>query len=117
MGQIVFILPGFDVWSRQTTHITLIEDRLPRLDRLQLRTHRLQTCRFNDPSVQGGFVAIVLKNVPAAKDQIVKPSQGHKILDERAIMIRALAQTNGAILGQGAYRSSQTFFNQLYTRR
>src|SRR5215475_2180145 len=66
--------------------------------------------------MQGGFVAVVLKNVPAAKDQIVKPGQGYEILDERTIMIRALAQTNGAILGQGTYRSSQTFFNELYTR-
>src|SRR4030095_8132237 len=66
--------------------------------------------------MQGGFVAIVFKNIPAAKDQIIKPSQGYEILDERAIIIRALAQTNGAILGQGTYRSSQTFFNQLHTR-
>src|ERR671939_47205 len=66
--------------------------------------------------MQGGFVAVVLKNIPAAKDQIVKPGQGHEILDERAIMIRALAQTNSAILGQGTYRPSQTFFNEFYTR-
>src|SRR5262245_64833898 len=66
--------------------------------------------------MQGGFVAVVLKNVPAAKDQVVKSGQGYEILDERTIMIRTLAQTNGAILGQGTYRSSQTFFNELYTR-
>src|SRR5262245_48776168 len=66
--------------------------------------------------MQGGFVAVVLKNVPAAKDQIVKSGQRYEILDEWTIMIRALAQTNGAILAQGTYRSSQTFFNELYTR-
>src|ERR1043166_8491769 len=66
--------------------------------------------------MQGGFVAIVIKNIPAAKDQIVKPGQGYEILNEWTIIICALAQTNGAILGQGTYRSSQTFFNQLYTR-
>jgi hypothetical protein len=66
--------------------------------------------------MQGGFIAVVLKNIPAAKDQIVKPGQRYKILDEWTIIIRALAQTNSAILGQGAYRSPQTFFNELYTR-
>src|SRR4029434_2885738 len=66
--------------------------------------------------MQGSFVAVVLKNVPAAKDQIVKPGQGYEILDERTIMIRALAQTNVATLDQRTYRSSQPFFNELYPR-
>jgi hypothetical protein len=49
--------------------------------------------------MQGGLIAVVLKNIPAAKDQIVKPGQRYKVLDERTIMIRTLAQTNSAILG------------------
>src|SRR5262247_2376614 len=65
--------------------------------------------------MQSGFIAVVFKNIPAAKDQIVKPSQRYEILNERTIIVCTLAQTNGAILRQGTYRSSQTFFNQLYT--
>src|SRR5262245_55152159 len=65
--------------------------------------------------MQSRFIAIVLKNVPAAEYQIVKRCKGHEVLDQRAIMIRALAQTNSAVLGQGAYRSPQTFFNEFHT--
>src|ERR1700757_178534 len=66
--------------------------------------------------MQGSFIAIVLKNIPATKNEIVKPRQRHEILDERTIMIGALTKTNSTILGQGTYRSSQAFFNELYTR-
>src|SRR5215472_1832333 len=68
--------------------------------------------RFDDTSVQGGFVAIVLKNVPAAEDEIVELSEGNEVLDARAVVICTLAQADGAVLGQGAYRSSQTLLNE-----
>src|SRR5262249_54146187 len=86
-----------------------------RFDGLQLLTYRLQTGRFNDASVQSRFIAIVLKNVPAAEYQIVKRCKRHEVLDQRAIMIRALPQTNGAVLAQAAYRSPPTFFNEFHT--
>jgi hypothetical protein len=75
-----------------------------------------QQGHFQHPGLHRRLVGVVFENIPAAEDQIVKPGQGYEILDERTIMIRALAQTNGAILSQGAYRTSQTFFDQLYAR-
>ncbi len=54
--------------------------------------------------VGGGFVGGVGEEIPAAEDEIVRGGERHEILDHRRAAFGALAEANGAELGDRADR-------------
>ncbi len=59
--------------------------------------------------MRGGRVHVVVENVPAGEYQIVQRGQGDEFLDLRGERVGALAQPDGAHLGQRSNRLGQAF--------
>ena len=52
--------------------------------------------------MRGAFVDVVFEDVPAGKDDVVQVGERNKILDQRRLVVGALAQADGAHLGERA---------------
>ena len=50
----------------------------------------------------GGGVGVVGVRVPGAEDDLVEGGQGHEVLDAGDVVVGALADADGAELGEGA---------------
>jgi hypothetical protein len=111
--QIALVLALLDMRAVQPLHIVLIEDRRHRLDRFQKRLDLRQMIVVQHLGMSRRLVNVVVKNIPAGKDNIVQARQRHKVLDQRRIAIRALAQPNRAHLRQRTDRLRQSLANRL----
>jgi hypothetical protein len=113
--KVIFILPYLDVRTREAAYIVLVKDPCPGLQRLEFFAHSLQTRSLDHPSMQGCFIGILGKDVPASENQILKVSERYKLLNKRRIVVWPFAQTNGPILRDGTYGPAQPFFDQFHT--
>ena len=92
----------------QPLHIVLVEHRRHWLDLFESRPQLGQHFLVQHRGMHRSLIHVVLENVPAGKHNVLQVRQRNKVLDQRAIVIRALAQPNGAHLGQRAHRLRQT---------
>src|SRR5207302_7233943 len=92
-----------DVWAVDPFNVFLIEDGLHRLNGGERVLEAIEHRRFENLRLYGGFVGVVLIDIPAAEDQIVQSGQGYEILDSRGSGIRTLAQADGGELRERAY--------------
>ena len=53
-----------------------------------------------DAAADGGLVGVVGDRVPGAEHEVVEPRQGHEVLDQRHAAFGALAEADGAALGE-----------------
>ena len=103
-GEVALVLALFDVGSVEPLDVLSIEHRLPRADALHLGLDLLQQPRVEHAGRGGRAVAVVVEDVPAAKDDVVEAGEGNEILDQRRPAVGALAEPDGAHLGEGADR-------------
>src|ERR1700730_1496511 len=70
--------------------------------------------RFEHAGLSRGFVGAVFKNIPAAKNQVVKTGEGDEIFDLWRIAVSAFAQANGAHLCERTYGIGFLFAHQFH---
>ena len=98
IGEILLVLAFLDVRARQALHVALIEHRGHRLDRLELRTDRIEQRAFEHAGRAGRGVAVFFEDVPAAEHDVVELRERHELVDLRGAVVGALAETDRAHL-------------------
>ena len=63
--------------------VLTIEDGGHRLDRAQFIFDLFEERRFEHARVLCGFIAVVFKDVPAAKNQLIQLGERHELADRR----------------------------------
>ena len=111
LGVIHLAPAGHHVGAVEAFDEILFENRFHRLNRLQGRFDLFQQRHLQHACFDGGFVGVVLENIPAAYFQIVDSGQRHEILDCGATAFRALSQANSTKLGQRPDRLCQSPFD------
>ena len=113
VGQVHLVLAGLDIGAVQALDVVLVEDGRHGLDRFQIRPNLLELVLLQHLGVGGGFVDVVVEDVPAGKDDIVQVGQRHEILDQRRVALGALAQANRSHLRKRADRLGQSLADRL----
>ncbi len=111
LGQVHLVLALLHVRAVELLHVVLVEDRLARLDRRQEGLHLLEQRAVEHAGFAGGRIHVVFEDVPAGKDQVVELRQGNKVVDLRRAAFGALAQADGAHLGQRTDGAGDSFAN------
>src|SRR5438876_6132796 len=114
-GQFILVLPLFYMTTFQAFHIFLTKYGLPGTNPFQLGTDQVQKLLLQNSRANGGLITSLVVNIPAAKYQVVKTSQRHKVPDEGSPFLCALSQSNGSHLGQGTNWSGVIVFNGLHS--
>ena len=110
-GQVALGLALLDVGTVEPLDVVLVEDRRPRANLLELRTHLLEQRRLEHAGRFRRAVAVLREDVPAAEDEIVERGQRHDLVDQRRTAFRPLAQTDVTHLGQRADGLGNSFAN------
>jgi hypothetical protein len=108
LGQVTLVLALLYVRAVQALHVILVEDSRQRLDGFQIWLELLERLLVQHLGVRGRLVDVVLENIPAGEDHIVQVRQRNKVLDQRRMVIGALAQPDGAHLRKRADRLGQS---------
>ena len=96
---------GLHVGAVEALDEILVEHRLHRLDGRERFLELLEQRHIQHAGLDRGFVAVVLENVPGADFEVFQLGQRDEILDCGAAAIGALAQADGAQLGERADRA------------
>jgi len=115
VGQIHLVLAALDVGAMQAFDIIVAKDRLHRLDRLQLGTDLFDIFGSENAGRKRRIVGAVGENIPGRKDDIIQIGEGDKILDFREAVVRALAEADGAHLGERSDRLGQSLAHQFHS--
>jgi hypothetical protein len=100
LGQVPLGGGLLDVGAVQLLDVLAVEDRLHRLDLLEFLADWGEILRLEHSRVGGRLVGGVGEDVPPAEHQLVEAGQGDEILDQRGFLVSALADPDGAHLGQ-----------------
>ena len=105
LGQLALGLAGLDVLALEPLDVLLVEHRRHRLDGLEEVADRLQVLvPVEHAGLDRGGVPVVRHRVPGAEDQVVERGERHEVADEGRPPLGALAQPDGAHLGERADR-------------
>ena len=102
VGEIALVLALLHVRAVEALDVVLIEDRGQRLDGFEIRLELLERLLVEHLGVRGGLVDVVFEDVPAGEDDVVQIGERNKILDQRRLVVGALAQADGAHLRERA---------------
>ena len=103
LGEVALVLAGLDVRAVEALDVVLVEDGGHGLDGFEegldaaSSWSRSRTC-----GVAGGVVEVVGEDVPAGEDDVVERGERDEVLDEGGAVVGALAEADGAHLGDGA---------------
>src|ERR1700720_1426693 len=89
----------------------MIENRCTRSDGRQEWLQLLEQAIVEDTRVGGRFVHVVFKDVPAGEDEVVQSRQRNELLTLRWAAVGALAESDGAHLGERSNGLGQAFAN------
>ena len=106
--KVALVLALLDVRAAKALHVVLIEYRRQRLDGLEIGFELLDSFLFENLGMRGRLVDVVFEDVPAGEDDVIQTGERNEILDQRRLVIGALAQANGAHLGERANRFGET---------
>ena len=95
-------LPVFDLLAGEALDVVLIEDGGHGLDGFEEGTDLFKLVAVEDLRGLGGVVEIAAEDVPAGEDDVVEVGDGGEVFDEGAAVVGALAEANGAHLGERA---------------
>src|SRR6185295_7445790 len=98
----------FHVRAVDALDVFLIENVLHGLDGRERIFYFVEKGSVEDARALCCFVSVVFEDIPAAKDQVIQPGQGHEIFEARTTAIRTLSEANGRELGDRADRLSET---------
>jgi len=76
----------------QPLDVILVKDGGHWLDPLQGRLHFGQHVFVEHCGMHGGLVHVVFEDVPTGKDHVVQVCDGNEVLNQRALICRALAR-------------------------
>src|ERR1035441_7333675 len=99
---------GLDVGALDALDEVLVEDRLHGQDRRERRLYLLEQGGFQDAGLGGGFVGVILENVPAGHFDVGHFGQWNEVLNSGAAPLCPLPQADGSQLRQGADRLPQS---------
>ncbi len=108
-GKLHLVLAGLHVGPLQSFDVVLAENGFPRHDFFDLRPHGLQKASLQNAGVRRAFEAVVVVDIPAAKDQVIDVCQRNKVLDRGHALVGAFAQTDRSHLSQRADRLRDLF--------
>ena len=112
--QFVLVLRLFDVSSVEPLYVFAVERRFHRLDGFQERLHFLQVLIIQNAGFFRGLVRIILEKIPASKNQVIEVCQRNQLLNQRRVVVGALAKTNRSELSKRPYRLGFSFADQLH---
>src|SRR5580704_1903329 len=104
LGEIHLGLALFNVGSIDFLDVVVIEDSGARRDLLQERLDLLEEIAVEDTGLGGSVEHVVFEDVPTGEDQVLERSERNEFLDFRRASFGALAQADGAHLGNRANR-------------
>src|SRR5579872_7472136 len=114
LGQIHLRLPFFNVWTVDLFDVIVIEYGRTWSDRRQERLELVEKTVVEHSGIRRGFEHVVFEDVPAGKDEVVEPCEWDEFLHLRRTPVGALAQPDGAHLGQRADGFCQAFADRFY---
>src|SRR5260221_9142815 len=92
--QLVFVLGFLDVSAVQPLYVLLVKRSFHRLDLGEERFDLEQVFFAQHSGVRSGFVSVILENIPAAENQVIKTGKWYELFDLRRIIIGALTEAN-----------------------
>ena len=102
LGQVALALALLHVRAVELLHVLRVEHGGPGLDPFEERLHGRQVAVFEDARLLGRLVGAVGIDVPAPELEVFQAREGDEVLDEGRAVVGALAQANGAHLGEAA---------------
>src|SRR5262249_48567626 len=111
LGEVPLVFPPLDVRSVEPFDVSLVKDRGPRTDFLEFRPHLLEQRGLDDAGGARRGVAVVRKNVPSPKHEIVRRRQRDDLGNLGRASLCPLAETDRAHLGQRSDRLGEPFSN------
>ena len=96
---------ALDVLTLEPLDVVLVEHGRHRLDTLQQIGDRLDmVVAVEHATPDGRVIGVFLDRIPRPEHDVVQVGQRHEVLDQRRLAVGALAQPDGASLGDGADR-------------
>ena len=102
LGEVALALARLDVGAVQALDVVLVEDGGHGLDGFEEGLDAGQVVLVEDSGVAGGFEHVLREDVPAGEDDVVEVGERDEVVDQRRAVVGALAQADGAHLGDGA---------------
>ncbi len=99
-GEVALVLALFHVCAMQPLDVELVEDGGQRLDGFEVGLELLKQILVEHLGMRGALVDVVFEDVPAGEDDVVQVRQRDKFLDQRRLVIGALAEADSAHLGE-----------------
>ncbi len=102
LGQLHLVLALFHVGTVEPLHVILVEDSFARLDLGEKGLDLVQQRDLEHARVARGGIHVVFEDVPSGEDQVVQPGEWNEFVDLRRASLGALAEADGAHLGERA---------------
>jgi len=102
VGEVALVLANLLHLGVEALDPALVERGGHRLDALQKRPHAVELIAVEHVGGLRGVVQIAAEDVPASEDDVVQVGDGSPVLDERRVVVGALAETDGSHLAHRA---------------
>jgi len=107
LGELHFVLAGFDVFTAKALDELREEHRLHRLDRRELILCGIPVLFGKNVSVDRRLVRVVSEEIPSSEDQVVHVGERHEVTNQRRPRLGPLAEPDRPHLRQRADRLGQ----------
>ena len=100
LGKIFLVLALLDVRAVEPLHVTLIEDRGPRLDGFELGFDLIEKRLLEHARGACRLIGVLFENIPAAENDVVEINERNRVFDLRRAPFGAFAEPDRAHLRQ-----------------